>query len=356
LLQLRLIADDCVHVMTNKILFLSIFAAALLSAHAALNDRPVIGIMVQPLDPKNPRDMPLLKYGSMYLPRSYVDFVEAAGARAAPVLYNGTEKEHAALFKDLSGLLIPGGHCGFHNTVYGNATDDLLNLAKKANAAGDVFAVHGVCQGFQQLAQWASGSTRNILGKFDAEDVLLPLEPPIGTKQWPPAWSWLLGKAPEEVSRVLSEQKSTVNLHHLGISTELFAPGHILDNGVFRVTAISRNGSGVPFVSLMEGSTLPFSGSQYHPEKNAYEFGGLWNQDADIGVVHSDKAIAASQWLARQFVAHARQSSHRWSADTEFPLIRDFDPLPGDSNSGFDWESCYFWGPKSQEGAASVVV
>lgn len=315
-------------------------------SRGSLNDRPVIGIMVQPLDPQNPRDIPLLKYGSMYLPRSYVDFVEAAGARAAPVLYNSTPDEHALLFEHLSGLLIPGGHCGTHG-AYGNATDYLLALANNSNAKGDVFAVHGVCQGFQQLAQWATGTKTSVLSKTDAEDILLPLEPPSSKKEWPPAWSWLLGNAPTEVSSVLSQENSTVNLHHYGVSTKLFEPSAALDNGVFRVVAVSHDRAQVPFVSLMEGATLPFSGSQYHPEKNAFEFGGVWNSEPDIGVVHSDQGIAASQWLARKLVAHARESSHAWSNQMKFPLMREFDPVAGGVQSGFDWESCYFWGPRA---------
>jgi len=316
---------------------------ALARAGTNLNDRPVIGIMVQPLVTRSAFDRRLMKYGSMYLPSSYVNFIEAAGARAAPVFYNLTREERTELFKQLSGLLIPGGHCGFHGT-YGRHTNELIDMAKESNMNGDVFPVHGTCQGFQQLAQWAAGvKTKSVLSHFDSEQLLLPLEPLSRTSKWPPTWSWTLGDAPTEVVRVLAEENSTVNLHHWGVLPESFLPGGSLDNGVFRIVAISHDRARKPFVTLMEGSSLPFSATQYHPEKNAFEFGGLWNNDRDIGSVHSETSIAASQWLARQFVARARQSSHRWPHDSQFPLMKEFNPVPGGGTAGFVWESVYFW-------------
>ena len=50
---------------------------------------------------------------------SYVKWVEAAGARVALLQYNGTAAMLASAFRQLSGLVVPGGHCGFHTTSYG---------------------------------------------------------------------------------------------------------------------------------------------------------------------------------------------------------------------------------------------
>ena len=87
----------------------------------ALNLRPVIGIMIQPLQPANPRDAALLKYGSSYVPASYVKYVEAAGGRAAPVFFNATRAERATQYAQLSGLLLPGGHVPIINSSYSTA-------------------------------------------------------------------------------------------------------------------------------------------------------------------------------------------------------------------------------------------
>ena len=69
---------------------------------------------------------------------SYISWIEAAGARAALVSWDATDDELSTAFDQLSGLVLPGGSCGIHNTAYGNATFKLLDMAA---AAGD-FPVH----------------------------------------------------------------------------------------------------------------------------------------------------------------------------------------------------------------------
>jgi gamma-glutamyl hydrolase len=276
-------------------------------ARAARNDRPVIGVMIQPLQPSNPRDAPLLKYGSMYVPASYVKFVEAAGARAAPVFYNSSLAERTALFAQLSGLILPGGHVAIINTSFSSAVYEMLDLAAAASRAGAPFPVHGTCLGSQQLSQWASRggggapAEKSVLFKTDAEDLLLPIQPV--DAHW--AGSWLFGGAPTDAVRALQSTNSTVNLHHYGVPPAAYASGGALDTGLLRPLATSADRAGVPFVAAFEGvPPLLFSGTQWrahrtpgaasqghadsrrarrHPEKNAFEFGGAWNADADIG-------------------------------------------------------------------------
>ena len=82
-----------------RVVALALVAAAS-SAAADANPRPVVGILVQPLQPDVASDQPLLRYGSMYLPASYVKLVEAAGARVAPVFYNSTAAQLKAKFEE----------------------------------------------------------------------------------------------------------------------------------------------------------------------------------------------------------------------------------------------------------------
>ena len=100
----------------------------------------------------------------------------AAGARAALLQYNNSAADLSAAFRQLSGLVVPGGHCGFHTTQYGSVSADLLAMAE---AAGD-FPVWGTCQGFQQLAQYGAtgkGMHPSILHRTgnDTDGVALPL-------------------------------------------------------------------------------------------------------------------------------------------------------------------------------------
>ena len=64
----------------------------LCAAHA--DRRPVIGILAQPL---LPRDNHLGRFGSQYLVASYVKLIEQAGARVVPVQYNQSDADLLSL-------------------------------------------------------------------------------------------------------------------------------------------------------------------------------------------------------------------------------------------------------------------
>ena len=67
-----------------------------------------------------------------------------------------------------------------------------------------------------------------------------------------------------------------------------------------------------PFVFFfIPGRKYPFYGSQWHPEKNAFE----WNES--LHMPHTADAIEAAQTMANFFVDEARKSSHRVAATGE---------------------------------------
>lgn len=132
-----------------------------------LNLRPLIGIVSQP-------GLPASK-GSSYIAASYIKFVEAAGARAVPILHDMDQDEIARRFKAVNGILIPGGgqdlspgH-SFYDTV-----KLLWDMALDANDQDDFFPMHGTCLGFEVLAVIAAQNT-SVLSSFDAENDPRPL-------------------------------------------------------------------------------------------------------------------------------------------------------------------------------------
>ena len=66
--------------------------------------------------------------------------------------------------------------------------------------------------------------------------------------------------------------------------------------------------NGAVFVSTMEALEYPFYGTQWHPEKNNFE----WSLGAGYytNIPHSYNAILASQATANFFLQEARKSSH----------------------------------------------
>jgi gamma-glutamyl hydrolase len=104
----------------------SVFAAALLSAAFAkslhqskrlhknsaadvdLNEQPVIGIVSQGLDSDFNNDPRFDGYDS-YIMAAYVKFMEAAGARVVPLVWNEPEEVTMDKLSKLDGVLFPGG-------------------------------------------------------------------------------------------------------------------------------------------------------------------------------------------------------------------------------------------------------
>merc|ERR1711964_953514 len=70
---------------------------------------------------------------------------------------------------------------------------------------------------------------------------------------------------------------------------------------------------GKEFVSIVESKDYPFYATQWHPEKNVYE----WNYEEVID--HTMNAIAIAQNLANFFVSEARKN------ERQFPLESDAD-------------------------------
>ena len=315
-------------------LFLLSAAAA---AAATPNPTPVIGVLTQPID----ASLKTLYCSacSQYTVASYAKWIEAAGARAALLQYNGTAEMLSASFKQLSGLVIPGGHCGFHTTQYGANTARLLEMAKDAKD----FPVWGTCQGFQQLAQFAATGSNmhpSVLHRTGnaTDGVALPLDFAVDPKRG----TRMLADAPESVVQTLTSKPVTLNLHHYSLLANE-SRLHPNISATFRTIA-TNTVDGVEFVSMLEGRELPFYASQFHPEKNAFEWDQAWCSSArvDAAEAHSDAAIQAVGWLARFFVGEARKCSHRWAGGVKGSCALTYETVPTHTPRSDDkWEQCF---------------
>lgn len=56
------------------------------------NDRPIIGVLTQPLTDDFKKD-PRFKGKSSYIMASYIDILESAGARTVPLIFDGDKQE-----------------------------------------------------------------------------------------------------------------------------------------------------------------------------------------------------------------------------------------------------------------------
>mmetsp|Transcript_73320 Transcript_73320/g.122449 ORF Transcript_73320/g.122449 Transcript_73320/m.122449 type:complete len:347 (+) Transcript_73320:71-1111(+) len=305
-----------------------------------LSTRPVIGVLAQPAgtDLGGPN--------SSYIVASYVKWLEAAGVRVAPILWNISKDELAAAFAQVNGLLLPGGDAGTHGG-YAEAAWHLLDLAKASNDDGHHFPVWGTCQGHEQLAEYGSGE-------------LLPsvLKPTTGTEGWitplnftaAASESRLLANVGRDVLEAFGNRPITINLHQYSVYAADFERNGSAMRSFFKVIATNVDSKGTAFVSLMEGRRYPFYGSQFHPEKNAYEWEQPWerNNTESRAEAHSAAAVAAMQYLASFFASEARKNAHLYPGvptigKEPLPLIYKFTPVATVAIASAKWEQCYIF-------------
>merc|ERR1712150_290766 len=86
----------------------------------------------------------------------------------------------------------------------------------------------------------------------------------------------------------------------------------------------NKDESGNDFVSTIEAYDYPIYGTQWHPEKNNFEFTTLYN-----GLPHSSEAVKASQYMANFFVDEARRSMHQFPSEKleKNALIYNYQPV-----------------------------
>ncbi len=103
---------------------------------------------------------------------------------------------------------------------------------------------------------------------MDAENTSLPL-----TFSASAATSKLFSHSAVSASvyDILATQNVTMNNHHYGIYTKHFEETEKLSS-FYNLLSTNVDRQGVEFVSTIEAFNYPIFGTQWHPEKNTYEY------------------------------------------------------------------------------------
>lgn len=286
---------------------------------------PVIGVLTQNSLTHNP--------GKSYLAASYVKYLESAGARVVPIHYEADKANLTATFSMINGLLIPGGAQNLVDPTnpFMVAARTLYDLAVESNRQGEVFPIWGTCMGFQTVSILAANSPNVLSTGFDSENLPLPLTLTAAANT-----SRLFSAAPPGLLDALATLPITMNSHHDGVTPADFAASSDLSS-TFTILSTNVDRSGRAFVSTMEAKQLPFYATQWHPEKNAFE----WT--ADENIPHSAIAVAACQFTAKFFVDQARQSTHVYPSDQLLSdVIWNYQPIYT-LIEGSDFVQVYSW-------------
>ncbi len=289
------------------------------SADVGENLRPVIGVFAQATntitnaDSIDPTVQSELSAYRWMIPASYVTWIGQAGGRVLPILPDQPPEYYDELFPKISGLFFAGGNQGIEpDDIYTEDGEQMWELAKAANDDGIFFPIWGTCLGFEELAVLETGDGSVISTDVVATNLPLPLDLTADA-----ADSRLFSGMPTQVVEALQTEAIAFNSHDHGLLVSEFESNPAL-NDFFDLLSINETPAGQVFVSTMEAKDYPFYGTQWHPEKNNFE----WSQNDDYSNIdHSPSAIAASQATANFFISEARRSPHVFPENERDALI-----------------------------------
>merc|ERR1712232_143116 len=136
-----------------------------------------------------------------------------------------------------------------------------------------------------------------------------------------------------DLMKARETENLTENSHHNGIKPSDYAK-HSAVEDFFNILSTNFDTKGQEFVSSVEAKEYPFTGTQWHPEKNAYEWGGVGTM-GETAIPHGDHATQVTQYMANNLVKRARRNFHAFASDDELEsyLIYNFNPVHGISHS-----------------------
>ncbi|KAL9225705.1 hypothetical protein vseg_001598 [Gypsophila vaccaria] len=254
-----------------------------LATSRELNSRPVIGILTHPRR----------GYNGSYIGGSYVRFVESGGARVIPLIYDEPWSVLSHKLDFVNGVLFTGG------TLQEGPYVDVLRK---------VF--------------WDDG----ILESTDARNMKATLKFVDGVDNT----NSVFGSFPPFLRQKLEDECLTMHYHKWGITKETFDKNELLSK-FFKVLATSEDRNQEVFVSTIQAHRYPITGYQWHPEKNAFEWGLS-------EIPHSLEAVQVTQYAANYFISEARKSDNNPPAEIiDQNLIYRYNVVsPGDEGEGFD--------------------
>ncbi|TNV76815.1 hypothetical protein FGO68_gene13288 [Halteria grandinella] len=268
------------------------------------NNRPMIGMLTQPLTEDMKAQSPLLATKTSFIQASYVQAVESAGARVVPLIYDNPDiNAEIAKLDHVNGVQYNGGDGGAEYLVF---SKKIYNRVKEINDAQISLPIWGTCMGFQYLAIFEATQGEGVLSEnaFDSNDENYPLKflvDPLSTRLFSP-----LGYGAQKYA----ENNLTYNHHHDGILPYQFDSDQGLKSA-FKPTSISLDNQGRSFVASMESTKYPFFATQFHPEKQQYVF------YPTVKVQHDKTAIDANRYFGDFFVAWARNNTQSFASYDE---------------------------------------
>jgi len=190
-------------------------------------ERPVIGVISQTLELEMHNDTRFNGYYS-YIMKSYVDWIEAQGARVVPLIVDEPRDVTADKLKRMNGVLFPGGDGNYSS--FGRFVFDTV---KKINDEGTYIPIWGTCAGFHELVSYVADAGWAVHDVYDMDSASLTLDFAYGDPTDIQIYSNLGPKA-----NLFTTYNMTYNSHHWSLNPAKFQTDKGLGD-FFEPTALS---------------------------------------------------------------------------------------------------------------------
>ncbi|XP_042948995.1 gamma-glutamyl hydrolase 2-like [Carya illinoinensis] len=195
----------------------------------------------------------------------------------------------------------------------------------KKNDAGDHFPLYAICLGFELLTMIIS-KDQNILESFNATNQASTLQFMENTQ----IEGTVFQRFAPDLLKKLSTDCLVMQNHHYGISPERFEDNQNLTS-FFKILTTSADEDNKVYISTVHAHSYPMTAFQWHPEKNAFEWGLSM-------ILQSEDAVQVTRHVANHFVSEARKSLNRPPAQRVLDnLIYNYSPTYcGKAGKGYD--------------------
>jgi gamma-glutamyl hydrolase len=293
---------------------LCLFGVLLACALALPPQNPVIGVYTEDAEDFGQ----VITNKQTYIAASYIKNLEMAGAQVIPLYYHYSRAQLDALLNKINGVFFPGGEMPIDiDNEWTSNIAYIFDHANKQNKAGNPFPIWATCLGYEAVLYIHSGRKDNmtvLTEVFGQKGLTCSLNVKNSN-------SLLLKSLNAQEYQEVTNGDGLLWFHHrwsITLKTYLETDGI---RTFWRLISTSFTGDGVEFVSTVEAYDYPYFMTQYHPEKNSFE----WR----IGAKRTYNAISVEQKFVNTFVRFARQNSNRFASEDELNnlLIYNFNPL-----------------------------
>ena len=230
-----------------------------------------------------------------YIMADYAQFMEGSGARVIPILDTESEEETLKKLSLVNGVLFPGGA---GDDQYKAKAEFIYKQAIELNDKGTYFPLLGICQGFEYLNIFASDAGDDILDTLESHHVSISLHFTVD-----PAKTKMFEGARKE-AELYTTAGSSYQSHTYGVNPESYEKDEGLKK-MFKLTSTCHDEEhDSTFACTMESEKYPFMGTQFHPEKQIYQ----WNDGVNLD--HEWQSVQLNRLFADTFVKEARQQTN----------------------------------------------